>query len=325
MAVKHSASDLHLSTGLAPILRQDGDLIVQALPVLSATEAESLIFATMTEQQQAIFKTALDIDYALNIPELSRFRVNVFMQQRGIAAVFRPIKMQIPDVATLGLPIRAYDTLVTLQHGLVLVTGPTGSGKSTTLAALIDAINHRHARHILTLEDPIEYIYTPIKSLINQREVYRHTQSFDAALRSGLREDPDVILIGELRDPQTIKLALTAAETGHLVFGTLHTNASSKTIHRIIDVFSVDEKNVVRTMLSEALQAVISQRLIKKIGGSRVAAFEIMFCNHAIRHLIRDDKLAQIQHVLQTHGKEGMQTMESHVKSLYEAGVISQA
>lgn len=322
LAVKHNASDLHLSTGLVPILRLDGDLVPQALPVLSATEAETLIFATMTESQQSAFRLQRDIDYAIDIPESSRFRVNALIQHRGIAAVFRPIYTQIPSLATLGLPARLCEKLALLQQGLVLVTGPTGSGKSTTLAAIVDDINHRKASHILTIEDPIEYIHIPKTCLINQREVYRHTQSFSAALRAGLREDPDVILIGELRDPETIALALTAAETGHLVLGTLHTSSASKTLHRIVDVFPTGEKNLIRSMLAEALQAVISQTLVKKIGGGRVAAFEIMLCNQAIRNLIREDKLAQMQHVMQTHAAEGMQTMDFHLKTMQDAGVI---
>jgi twitching motility protein PilT len=324
LAVKHNASDLHISTGLPPMLRLDGDLIRLEQPAVTATDAQALILATMTDAQQTSFQAKLDIDYAIDIAGLSRFRVNVFWQQRGLAAVFRLVHTKIPSMAVLGLPLRLREKIATLRHGLVLVTGPTGSGKSTTLAAIIDEINQQRANHILTIEDPIEYIHTPQQCLIHQREVSRHTQSFSRALRSSLREDPDVILIGELRDPETIALAITAAETGHLVFGTLHTSSASKTIHRIIDAFPAGEKEMIRSMLSESLQAVISQVLVKKVGGGRVAALEIMLCNAAIRNLIREDKLAQMQHVMQTHTAEGMQTLASHVKSLYEAGVIAQ-
>jgi len=322
LAVERQASDLHLSTGLPPMLRIDGDLQRLDLPVLTAAAVLDYLHATMSETAQTAYQTQLELDYAFEIPALARFRINAFMQQRGPAAALRVIARHVPSIAELGLP-PVCQQLVNFRHGLVLVTGPTGSGKSTTLAAMIDSINQNQAGHIIMLEDPIEYMHTPQQCLVHQREVHCHTHSFQAALRSALREDPDVILVGEMRDPETIALAITAAETGHLVLGTLHTRSASQTIHRLIDVFPAGDKAMIRSMLSESLQAVISQVLLKKINGGRVAACEIMIGNAAIRNLIREDKVAQMQHVIQTHQADGMQTLEAHVKSWAMAGVIA--
>ncbi len=296
------------------MFRIDGELVLSDMAPLNAIDAYQCISATMTPAQQDTFQSQWALDYAMEIPDLTRVRAHVFMQQRGIAAAFRLIPEKVPTMSALGLPSRLQENIAALRHGLVLVTGPTGSGKSTTLAAVIDYINQHRANHIVTIEDPIEYIHRPQQCLIHQREVQRHTQSFVSALREGLREDPDILLIGELRDAETMALAMTAAETGHLVFATLHTSSASKTIHRIIDMFPVSEKNMVRSMLAEALQMVVSQSLIKKTQGGRVAALEIMLCNAAIRNLIREDKLAQMQHVMQTNTDMGMQTMESQIQ-----------
>jgi twitching motility protein PilT len=323
LAVKHNASDLHFSQGLSPLLRIDGeptfltDIPAQSIVVLD------LLRTVMTEQQWQNFQQTLESDLSYTLPGgTARFRVNAYYQERGAAAVFRVIPSHVPTLEELALP-QTLQNIAKLPHGLVLVTGPTGSGKSTTLAAIIDSINQNRAEHILTIEDPIEFIHQSKKSLINQREAFRHTLSFQNALRASLREDPDVILVGEMRDLETIRLALTAAETGHLVFATLHTSSAAKTINRIIDVFPSAEKSMVGTMLSESLQAVISQTLLKKKGGGRVAALEIMICTSAIRNLIREDKVAQIYSCIQTGAATGMQTLDQHLKILVANQTIS--
>ncbi|MGL4674430.1 MAG: type IV pilus twitching motility protein PilT [Wohlfahrtiimonas sp.] len=319
--VKSGASDLHLSAGLPPLLRIDGDVTRINAPMLDNDAVYDLIYGIMNDTQRRTFDAELEADFSVDVPGLSRFRVNAFHQNRGVGAVFRTIPNNIKSMDELGMPA-IFRQMVSVPRGLVLVTGPTGSGKSTTLAAMIDYLNKHHPYHILTVEDPIEFVHTPRKSLINQREVHRDTLSFNNALRSALREDPDVILVGELRDLETIRLALTAAETGHLVFGTLHTTSASKTIDRIIDVFPEGEKPLVRSMLSESLQAVVSQTLLKKKGGGRVAAWEIMMGTNAIRNLIREDKIPQMYSAIQTGQSFGMQTLDQHLLQLVKAGMI---
>ncbi len=319
--VKSGASDLHLSAGLPPLLRIDGDITRINAPAMDNDAVYDLIYGIMNDTQRRTFDAELEADFSVDVPGLSRFRVNAFHQNRGVGAVFRTIPNNIKSMDELGMPA-IFRQMVSVPRGLVLVTGPTGSGKSTTLAAMIDYLNKHHPYHILTVEDPIEFVHTPRKSLINQREVHRDTLSFNNALRSALREDPDVILVGELRDLETIRLALTAAETGHLVFGTLHTTSASKTIDRIIDVFPEGEKPLVRSMLSESLQAVVSQTLLKKKGGGRVAAWEIMMGTNAIRNLIREDKIPQMYSAIQTGQSFGMQTLDQHLQQLVKAGII---
>lgn len=321
-SVKQGASDLHLSAGLPPMIRIDGDIRRINLPLLEAPQVHELILASMTDPQRAEFKAALEIDYSFALPGVARFRVNAFNHQRGNGAVFRSIPDQVPSLDALGLG-EVFRRISEAPRGLVLVTGPTGSGKSTTLAAMIDHLNQHRHQHILTIEDPIEFIHEPKKCLIHQREVQRDTHSFSGALRSALREDPDVILVGELRDLETIRLALTAAETGHLVFATLHTTSAAKTADRVVDVFPAEEKAMVRSMLSESLQAVISQALLKRVGGGRVAAHEIMLGTAAIRNLIREDKVAQMYSAIQTGGGVGMQTLDMSLKALVGAGLVS--
>lgn len=321
-AVKNQSSDLHISTGLPPMIRVDGELRKINLPELDIKTVHSLLYDIMTDNQRKMYEENWEADFSFEVPNLSRFRVNVFTQERGPAGVFRAIPSKVATIEQLGLP-SVCESILDRRNGLVLVTGPTGSGKSTTLAAMIDKINNTRYEHIITIEDPIEFVHTSEKCLVNQREVHQHTKSFSAALRSALREDPDIILVGEMRDPETIQLALTAAETGHLVFGTLHTTSAAKTINRIIDVFPAGEKEMVRSMLSESLQAVISQSLIKKIGGGRVAACEIMTCTAAIRNLIREDKVAQMYSAIQTGHEQGMQTLDMHLKELVAQNIIS--
>ena len=320
--VKNKSSDLHLSAGLPPMIRVDGDLRKLNVPPLDHKEVIKIIYDIMNDKQRKEYEEHLEIDFSFEMTNIARFRVNAFNQSRGAAAVFRTIPSKILTIDDLNLP-PIFTEMARLPKGLVLVTGPTGSGKSTTLAAMVDYINATRYDHILTIEDPIEFIHPANKSLVNQREVYRDTYSFSAALRSALREDPDVILVGELRDLETIRLALTAAETGHLVFGTLHTSSASKTINRIIDVFPGDEKSMVRTMLSESLQAVVAQTLLKKVGGGRVAALEIMMCNAAIRNLIREDKVAQMYSAIQTGQAQGMITLDQHLLQLVEQNLIT--
>ncbi len=319
--VKSGASDLHLSAGLPPLLRIDGDVTRINAPAMDNDAVYDLIYGIMNDSQRRMFDAELEADFSVDIPGLARFRVNAFHQNRGVGAVFRTIPNNIKSMDELGMPA-IFRQMVSVPRGLVLVTGPTGSGKSTTLAAMIDYLNKHHPYHILTVEDPIEFVHTPRKSLINQREVHRDTLSFNNALRSALREDPDVILVGELRDLETIRLALTAAETGHLVFGTLHTTSASKTIDRIVDVFPEGEKPLVRSMLSESIQAVVAQTLLKKKGGGRVAAWEILMGTNAIRNLIREDKIPQMYSAIQTGQSFGMQTLDQHLQQLVKAGMI---
>jgi twitching motility protein PilT len=324
LGVHRNASDLHLSAGLPPILRIDGELThVEGAPVLSANETKDLIYAVMSTDQQAEFETALEIDFATEVKGVARFRVNAFHQAHGPAAVFRVIPDKIPTLDELDLP-PVFKQLLELTNGLILVTGPTGSGKSTTLAAMVQYINSTSTSHIITIEDPIEFTHLSDKSLINQREVHRDTHDFAIALRSALREDPDVILLGEMRDLETIRLALTAAETGHLVMATLHTSSAPRAVSRIIDVFPTGEKNIIRNMLSESFAAVICQTLVKKIGGGRVPAFEIMLGTPAIRNLIREDKVAQMYTAIQTAGNIGMSTLDQYLQVLVSKGEISE-
>jgi twitching motility protein PilT len=320
--VQQSASDLHLSAGMPPMLRTQGDVRRIDIPELSPDQIQQMIYEVMNDGQRKQFEAELEVDFSFALPDIARFRVNVFRQNRGIAAVFRTIPNRVLTLEQLNAPSIFKDLCMT-PRGLILVTGPTGSGKSTTLAAMIDFINRNQNAHILTIEDPIEFVHTPNKCLINQREVHRDTLSFNNALRSALREDPDVILIGEMRDLETIRLALTAAETGHLVFGTLHTSSAAKTIDRIIDVFPADEKSMVRSMLSESLRAVISQTLLKNTAGGRAAAHEIMLGSSAIRNLIREDKVPQMYSIIQTSNQQGMQTLDQDLQKLVEQGQVT--
>ncbi|MGQ3889851.1 type IV pilus twitching motility protein PilT [Legionella sp. CNM-1927-20] len=323
-SVKNKSSDLHLSAGLPPLIRVDGDLRRINIPPLEHKEVIRIIYDIMNDKQRKDFEEHLETDFSFEIPNLARFRVNAFNQVRGAGAVFRTIPSSILGIEELGLP-DIFKEIASYPQGLVLITGPTGSGKSTTLAAIIDFINSNRYEHILTIEDPVEFLHESKKCLVNQREVHRNTESFSTALRSALREDPDIILVGELRDLETIRLALTAAETGHLVFGTLHTNSATKTINRIIDVFPGEEKAMVRSMLSESLQAVVAQGLLKRYGGGRVAALEIMICNSAIRNLIREDKVAQMYSSIQTGQSQGMQTLDQHLTQLVQNKVIAKS
>ncbi|MBC3811645.1 MULTISPECIES: type IV pilus twitching motility protein PilT [Undibacterium] len=322
-SVKNNASDLHLSSGLPPMIRVHGDVRRINLPPLEHKDVHELIYDIMNDSQRKIYEETLECDFSFAIPGLARFRVNAFNQERGPAAVMRTIPSKILTLEQLNAP-RIFADLALKPRGLVLVTGPTGSGKSTTLAGMVNHLNENEYGHILTVEDPIEFVHESKKCLINQREVGPHTMSFNNALRSALREDPDAILVGELRDLETIRLALTAAETGHLVFGTLHTSSAAKTIDRIVDVFPAEEKEMVRSMLSESLQAVISQTLLKvKDGSGRVAAHEIMIGTPAIRNLIREAKIAQMYSAIQTGNNMGMQTLDQNLTDLVKRNVIS--
>jgi len=321
-SVKYNASDLHLSAGLPPMIRVDGDIRRINVPALDHKMVHSLVYDIMNDKQRRDYEEFLEVDFSFEIPGLARFRVNAFNQDRGAAAVFRTIPSKVWTLEDLNAP-PIFKTICENPRGIVLVTGPTGSGKSTTLAAMIDYINDNLYGHILTIEDPIEFVHQSKKCLINQREVHRDTLGFSEALRSALREDPDIILVGELRDLETIRLALTAAETGHLVFGTLHTSSAAKTIDRIVDVFPAGEKSMVRSMLSESLRAVIAQTLLKKVGGGRLAAWEIMIGTPAIRNLIREDKVAQMYSAIQTGQAVGMQTLDQHLQELLQRGVIT--
>ena len=321
-SVKQGASDLHLTAGMPPLIRVDGDIRKINIPSMDHKEVHGLIYEIMTDKQRKDYEQFMETDISFEVTGLARFRVNAFNQNRGAAAVFRIIPSKVLSMEHLGLG-QVFRDVSDLARGLVMVTGPTGSGKSTTLAAMIDYVNNSRYEHILTIEDPIEFVHESKKCLVNQREVYRDTLGFAEALRSALREDPDIILVGELRDLETIRLALTAAETGHLVFGTLHTSSAAKTIDRVIDVFPAAEKSMVRSMLSESLQAVISQALLKKNGGGRVAAHEIMIGTPAIRNLIREDKVAQMYSAIQTGSQYGMNTLDQCLKGLVQQGVIT--
>ncbi len=321
-SVKNGASDLHLSAGLPPMIRVDGDMRKVNVPALDHKTVHGLVYDIMNDKQRKDYEEFLETDFSFEIPDLARFRVNAFNHNRGAGAVFRTIPSDILSLEDLGTP-QIFKDIADTPRGLVLVTGPTGSGKSTTLAAMIDYINSKQYAHILTIEDPIEFVHQSKKCLLNQREVHRDTLGFNEALRSALREDPDIILVGEMRDLETIRLALTAAETGHLVFGTLHTTSAAKTIDRVIDVFPAAEKTMVRSMLSESLRAVIAQTLMKKVGGGRVAAWEIMIGTPAIRNLIREDKVAQMYSSIQTGNAVGMTTLDQYLQDLLSKGLIT--
>ena len=323
--VKNKASDLHLSAGLPPMIRVHGDIRKINLPAMLHTEVHAMVYDIMNDGQRKIYEENKEIDFSFEIPGLARFRVNAFVHQRGAGAVMRTIPSKILTLADLKAP-KIFESIADYPRGIVLVTGPTGSGKSTTLAAMVNHRNEHEMGHILTVEDPIEFVHESKKCLVNQREVGAHTLSFQNALRSALREDPDIILVGEMRDLETIRLAMSAAETGHLVFGTLHTSSAAKTIDRIIDVFPADEKEMVRAMLSESLRAVISQTLLKtKDGAGRVAAHEIMICTPAIRNLIREAKVPQMYSSIQTGGALGMQTLDQCLQELVKRNVVSSA
>jgi len=321
-SVKNVASDLHLSAGLPPMIRVDGDIRRINVPPLDNKTVHGMLYDIMNDRQRKDFEEFFETDFSFEIPSLARFRVNVFNHNRGVGGVFRTVPSNILTLEELGCPTVFVD-ITNNSRGLVLVTGPTGSGKSTTLAAMIDYKNSNDFGHILTIEDPIEFVHQSKKCLINQREVHRDTLGFNESLRSALREDPDTILVGELRDPETIRLALTAAETGHLVFGTLHTSSAAKTIDRIIDVFPAAEKDMVRSMLSESLRAVISQTLMKKVSGGRIAAHEIMIGTPAIRNLIRENKVPQMYSAIQTGQAHGMQTLDQNLQELVRKGLIN--
>ncbi len=322
-SVTHKASDLHISPGQPPVMRINGQLTrMTEFPVYDANATQQLICSALDKVQQNVFDTHLELDFSILLPDVGGFRANIFHQQNGISGVFRVVPMDIPNLEALGTPPIVKEIL-DLSSGLILVTGPTGCGKSTTLAGMIDYINTNQQSHIITVEDPIEFIHHSKKSLVHQRQIFRDSSSFSAALRSALREDPDVILVGEMRDLETIRLALTAAETGHLVLGTLHTSSAPRAISRVIDAFPADEKNVIRNLISESLQAVITQALLNKIEGGRVAAYEIMLGTPAIRNLIREDKTAQMYSVMQTSAKMGMCTMEQSLSDLVAKNITT--
>ncbi|MBI3900395.1 MAG: type IV pilus twitching motility protein PilT [Gammaproteobacteria bacterium] len=320
-AYKQNASDLHLSAGLPPMIRVDGDIKRINVDPLDDRTVHNMVYDIMSDKQQKDYEEFLECDFSFDLPNISRFRVNAYNQERGPAAVFRTIPSKVLTLEQLNAP-EIFKKISDQPRGLVLVTGPTGSGKSTTLAAMINYVNESRHEHILTIEDPIEFVHTSKNCLVNQREVGRDTLSFNNALRASLREDPDIILVGEMRDLETIRLALTGAETGHLVFGTLHTSSAAKTIDRIIDVFPAAEKDMVRAMLSESLRAVISQSLLKKVGGGRCAVHEIMIGTPAIRNLIREGKVAQMYSAIQTGQNMGMQTLDQCLMDLVKARQI---
>lgn len=322
-AISNNASDLHLSTGLSPIIRVDGHLERLNLPVIGQEEMSRLLLDLRSKTQNDLLRKEADVDFAFQFNEHYRLRTHLFKQARGISAVFRVIPAKVKTFEELGFPA-VFKQIASYPNGLVLITGATGSGKSTTLAAFIHYMNSHFHKHIITLEDPIEFIHESKNCLIHQREIHCHTPHFTGALRSVLREDPNIILLGELRDRETIRLAITAAETGHLVLATLHTTSAAKAVHRMIDAFPGDEKTVMRDLLSESLQAVITQTLLRKAGGGRMAAFEIMICTPAIRNLIRENKIAQIYSSIQTSQNLGMQTLEQHVTKLMESNSLEE-
>jgi len=318
----NNASDLHLSGGNPPIIRIDGELQRIKTDILTSETIRSLLFSVMTEDNRVVYERDMELDFAISFGNDARFRVNAFTNRAGSAAVFRQIPSEMPTLEELDCP-PIFKRFAELEKGLILVTGPTGSGKSTTLAAMVNHINTNFQKHILTVEDPVEFFHHSKKSLVNHREVGSDTMSFARALKSALREDPDIILVGEMRDQETIGLALTAAETGHLVFGTLHYNTAAKTIDRIIDVFPGSEKDMVRSMLSSSMEGIISQALLKKEGGGRAAAHEIMVGTNAVRNLIRENQLAQVYSMIQTGARYGMQTMKDSITDLVVAGVVT--
>jgi twitching motility protein PilT len=324
-SVKNKASDLHLSAGLPPMIRVHGDIRRINVPPLNNQEVRAMVYDIMSDSQRKSYEEHLEVDFSFELRDVARFRVNAFNQERGAGAVFRTIPSVVLTLEQLEAP-KIFKDISDTPRGIVVVTGPTGSGKSTTLAAMVDYVNENQFGHILTIEDPIEFVHKSKKCLVNQREVGPHTHGFAEALRSALREDPDVILVGEMRDLETIRLALTAAETGHLVFGTLHTSSAAKTIDRIIDVFPAAEKEMVRSMLSESLRAVISQTLLKrKDGTGRVAVHEIMLGTPAIRNLIRESKVAQMYSSIQTGQSLGMQTLDQALVEMVKRNVIDSA
>lgn len=321
--MQNNASDLHLSSGSPPIIRQYGEIKRLKSEVLTSDDIRTMLYSVMTEEQRADYERTSDLDMAISFGDKARFRVNAFVTRNGTAAVFRTIPSDIPSMQDLNLP-PVMRRFAELEKGVVLVTGPTGSGKSTTLASLIDHINATMSKHIITIEDPVEFFHTSKKSLVNHREVGEDTHDFRAALKSALREDPDVILVGEMRDYETISLALTAAETGHLVFGTLHSSSAAKTIDRIIDVFPTGDKEMVRAMLANSLQGVIAQTLMRKKEGGRVGAFEILVGTNAVRNLIRENQIAQISSMIQTGSRYGMILMQDAVQQLVDSEEISE-
>ena len=322
VAYQQDASDLHISAGEPPMVRVHGDMKKLKVAPLASEETHAMVYDIMSDSQRKRFEEHSELDFAMQLGEIARFRVNVFRQQRGLGAVFRRIPTEILTLEQLGMPAILGD-LTRKERGLILVTGPTGSGKSTTLAAMLNLVNEEEEGHIITIEDPIEFVHRSKKCLINQREVGPHTQSFSNALRAALREDPDCVLVGELRDLETISLALTAAETGHLVFATLHTSSAPKTVDRVIDVFPPEQQEQVRAMFAESIQAIVTQTLCRKIGGGRVAALEILLGTTAVRNLIREGKIHQIPSMMQTSQGLGMQTLEMNLMSLVDQGLIT--